>query len=138
MKLLDTSILVEIDRGHNPKKIKNLDAEGRHAISQVTVTEIYQGLEYQYKRGTEKYEESRDKIERLLSRFKIIKIDAPISIETARIRSQLKDNGNQVNDLHDTYIAATAKKNDLTLLTKNGKHFENVEDLKLEKWSDYP
>lgn len=137
MKLLDTSILVEIDRGKNMKKIKKLESEGRHAISQVTVTEIFQGLEYKHKNQDERYRQDRKDIEKLLSRFKVLQIDNTVSIQTAKIRSGLKNKGSQVNDLHDTYIAATAKTEDLTLVTKNIDHFKNIEGLKTMKWSKY-
>lgn len=137
MKLLDTSILVEIDRGNNMEKIKKLESEGRHAISQVTVTEIFQGLEYRHNNYGEKYDEDRKNIEQLLSRFKVLQIDNHVSIQTAKIRSELRNKGSQVNYLHDTYIAATAKTKDLTLVTKNIDHFKNIEGLKTEKWSDY-
>jgi len=42
-----------------------------------------------------------------------------------------------VDDLHDIYIAATAVKNDLELLTANPKHFREVEELKIREWKDY-
>ena len=34
----------------------------------------------------------------------------------------------------DLFIAATAIYNDLTLVTNNTKHFENIPLLKLENW----
>lgn len=136
MKLLDTSALVEIDRGGNREKIRKLDEEGRHAISQVSVTEMFQGVEYQYQKNTEEYRQAMEQVEKLLSRFKVLKIDRAVSLKTAKIRSELREKGKTVNDLHDTYIAATAIQNGLTLLTKNSKHFKPVKGLELVKWSD--
>ena len=42
--ILDTSILVEIDRGNNLDRIEELDNEGSHSISAVTVSEFYTGV----------------------------------------------------------------------------------------------
>ncbi len=49
MKLLDTSALVEIDRG-DMERARRLDDEGKHGLSQVTVTEMFVGIEYKYER----------------------------------------------------------------------------------------
>lgn len=137
MKLLDTSVLVEIDRENSEQKIEKLDSEGKHAISQVTVMEMFLGIEYKYETGTEDYKEAKNQLERLLSRFKIIQIDRSISVKSARIIAELKQKGEPVNDLHDTYIAATALKKELQLLTKNMKHFENIEGLEVKAWEEF-
>lgn len=136
MKLIDTSALVEIDRG-NMEKAKRLDDEGRHAVNQVTVTEMFTGIEYKYERNTEAYREAKEQLERLLSRFKTIQIDRPISIEAAKIIAYLKKIGKPVDDLHDVYIAATGVKKDLEILTKNPRHFGNVKGLEVCEWKEY-
>lgn len=53
MKLLDTSVLVDIDRGGVDGKVRRLDDQGRHAVSMVSVTELQIGVNLQYDRGTE-------------------------------------------------------------------------------------
>ena len=40
MKLLDTSVAIDIDRGNAGDRVTTLDDEGRHAISAVTMTEL--------------------------------------------------------------------------------------------------
>ena len=37
MKLLDTSVVVDIDRGGIDRKVRKLDDQGRHLLSMVTV-----------------------------------------------------------------------------------------------------
>ncbi len=46
MKLLDTSVLIDIDIGGKEvrEKAKELDAEGRHAISTISLYEFYWGI----------------------------------------------------------------------------------------------
>ncbi len=136
MKLLDTSALVEIDRG-DMERARRLDDEGKHALSQVTVTEMFLGIEYKYDRESDGYRSAREDLERLLSRFKIFQIDRTVSIKAAKIIADLRKIGRPVDDLHDIYIAATAVKNDLGLLTANPKHFGDVEELKIREWKDY-
>ncbi|KXA89608.1 twitching motility protein PilT [candidate division MSBL1 archaeon SCGC-AAA259A05] len=136
MKLLDTSALIEIDLG-DAERAKRLDDEGRHALSQVTVTEMFTGIEYRYERNTEAYREAREQLERLLSRFKIIQIDRSVSIESAKIMSDLRKIGKPLYDLHDIYIAATGVERNLELLTKNPGHFRNIEGLEVREWEEY-
>ncbi len=45
----------------------------------------------------------------------------------------LRKIGRPVDDLHGIYIAATAIKNDLELLTANYKHFRGVEELEIQE-----
>ncbi len=136
MKLLDTSALIEIDRGAE-EKAKKLDDEGKHAINQVSATEMFAGIEYKYERNSGEYREAREQLERLLSRFEIMQIDRSISIQAAKIMADLREIGKPVHDLHDIYIAATGVKRDLEILTKNPDHFKNIEDLEVRNWEEY-
>jgi predicted nucleic acid-binding protein len=51
----------------------------------------------------------------------------------ALIYSKLKKKGKLIEDA-DLLIAATCLQNGYTLVTNNIKHFENVDDLKIENW----
>ena len=53
----------------------------------------------------------------------------------AKIRLQLKQIGKPVDNF-DMLIAATAKHFDLTVVTDNVKHFENIQGLNIENWVD--
>lgn len=62
----------------------------------------------------------------------------PISeviMDYAKIRLQLKQIGKPVDNF-DLLIAATAKHFDLTVVTDNVKHFENIQGLNIENWVD--
>lgn len=52
MKVLDTSVVVDIDRDGVDSKVAKLDDEGRHAISAVSLTELRFGVNKQYETGT--------------------------------------------------------------------------------------
>ena len=49
--------------------------------------------------------------------------------------AKMFDKGIRIEDM-DLLIAATAIYNELTLVTNNTKHFENVPNLKIENWKE--
>jgi tRNA(fMet)-specific endonuclease VapC len=136
MNLLDTSVLVDIDRGTCPEKVERLDDAGKHAISMVTVTELHHGVEKKYG-DTDQYQEMFDSLERLLARFEVLPVSRSVAVTAARIVADLDEKRRPVDSLHDSYVASTALVNGLTLLTANGKHFEPVEGLLLEDWETF-
>ena len=137
MKLCDSSVLVDIDRGGIDEKVEGLDAEGTHAISAVTVTELRLGLAIQYDRGTEAYQIARDGIDRLLARFQLHPISQPVATTAATIMADLRDGGQPIGDLHDIYIGATAIHRSLPVLTSNVTHFERMAGVEVVDWDSY-
>ena len=135
MKLLDTTVLIDIDRGGSEvlNKARKLDAEGTHAISSVTFYEFYWGIFRRYERGSIKYKEAMAKAEMLFSRFYTLPVTPEIAIKAAEIGTYLISEGREV-DIMDTYIAATAIHHRLTLMTANIAHFKDIADLKIENW----
>lgn len=70
----------------------------------------------------------RKKITRLLSKIKILKIDKDIHDKYNQLLSKY---GEQQNLLADYIIAASAWSKNLPLLTRNLKHFEKIEEIRL-------
>jgi tRNA(fMet)-specific endonuclease VapC len=134
MKLLDTSVLVDIDRGGVAESVETLDDTGRHAISIVTVTELQLGVDMQYEQGTDAYQQARNDLDRLLARFEILPITRAIATKAASIIAILQRDGQQLDDLHDVYIAATALTQELPVVTANVDHFERVDDVRVVDW----
>lgn len=137
MKLLDTSVLVDIDRGGVDRKVAKLDDEGRHALSMVSVTELQLGVNLQYEQGTDAHRDATDKLARLLSRFDIIPVSRPVAMVAADSIAQLREDGAPIDDLHDVYIAATATVEQLPVLTANVDHFERIEDVLVVDWHEF-
>jgi len=137
VKLLDTAVLVDIDRGSVDERVRRLDEEGRHAISVVTVTELRLGLEKSYERRTEEYREASDKMDALLSRFDVVDVERRVAVAASRIIQDLRTAGLPLNDLHDIYVAATALTEQLPVLTPNVKHFNRIEGVEVEDWAEY-
>lgn len=136
MKLLDTAVLIDIDRGGVPEKVKRLDGEGRHTISIVSVTELRLGVEKLYRKGEEHGDAVRA-LDRLFSRFEVVPVKRPAAVAAAEIIADLEAKGRPVQDLHDVYIAATALVKELPVLTPNVDHFEPIPGLSVEDWSSY-
>ncbi len=137
MKILDTSVVVDIDRGGVDEKVRRLDGEGTHAISAVTVTELRLGVNKQYEEGTDEYREAIDSLARLCSRFEIVDVNRPIAVEAADIIADLQARGKPLHDLHDVYIAATARTDRLPVLTANVDHFDRIDDVSVVDWETY-
>jgi tRNA(fMet)-specific endonuclease VapC len=137
MKLLDTSVLVDIDRGGVDRKVRKLDDQGQHTLSMVSVTELQLGVNIQYEQGTNAHQEARDELARLLARFEIVPITRPIATTAADIITELRQHGRPIDDLHDVYIAATAIVEQLPVLTGNVDHFDRIEDLEVINWQEF-
>jgi tRNA(fMet)-specific endonuclease VapC len=137
MKLLDTSAVVDIDRGGVDEKVETLDDEGRHAISIVTLTELRLGVNKQYEPGTAKHQEAMDALDRLCARFEVLPVERAIAVTAADIIASLQARGEPLDDLHDIYIAATARTEQLPVLTANVDHFERIDDVQVIDWGAY-
>lgn len=137
MKLLDTSALIDIDRGGVEEKVAKLDDQGRHALSMVTVTEMKLGVNIQYEQDTEAHRETMDQLTRLLARFELFPISRPVASAGAKIIADLREGGRPVDDLHDIYIAATAQVEQLPVLTADVAHFDPIDDVTVIDWESF-
>jgi len=137
MKICDTSVLADIDRGGVDGRVARLDDEGRHAISIVTVTELRLGVDLQYDRGTDRHGAATDDLDRLLSRFDIHPISRSVATTAASMIATLRARGDRLDDLHDIYIAATARAEDLPVITANVGDFERIDDLRVVDWDAF-
>lgn len=136
MKICDTSVLVDIDRGGVDERVTRLDDEGRHAISSVTVTELRLGVNKRYEDEDER-RAAIDDLDRLLARFEVVDVGRPIATAAANIVSSLERQGRPLHDLHDVYIAATAQTEQLAVLTANVDHFDRIDDVDVIDWDQF-
>jgi len=133
MKLLDTSVMIDLDRGTpgTAEKASQLDRSGPHALSAVTLFEFPFGVHIKY------HDEGLDRaitaVEDLLSALVVLPLDEETSKVAAQIAAKLRRSGKEIG-IQDVYLAATAIRNDLPLLTGNPRHFRRVAGLRVEKW----
>jgi predicted nucleic acid-binding protein len=124
--LVDTDWVVEYLKAREPAAttLPQLRHDGL-AISLITFGEVYEGI--YAGRDPEHHEEI---FLRFLRRAQVLLLNRTILRHFARIRAQLRSQGQLIGDL-DLLIAATALYHDLTLVTHNTRHFNRIPNLKL-------
>lgn len=124
--LVDTDWIVDFLKGQTGtvQILSQLAPEGL-AISLITYGEIYEGIYY----GQNPERNEQDFIT-LLRGLDVLPLSQAIMREFARIRGQLRGQGLIIGDL-DILIAATARQHQLTLLTRNVRHFSRIPGLQL-------
>lgn len=97
------------------------------AISVIAYGEILEGIYF----GREPAR-SRQQFGKFLRRVTVLNLNRSIMQRFAIVRGALRSQGQLIGDA-DLLIAATALHHDLTLLTRNARHFQRVPDLKLHR-----
>lgn len=97
------------------------------ALSTVTIGEVLDGGY-----GAEDPEATFPVHRYFLDGFFILEVTDPVADTFARLRATLRKQGNLIPDL-DLLIAATALVHDLSLLTRNERHFARVPGLRLRR-----
>jgi tRNA(fMet)-specific endonuclease VapC len=70
-----------------------------------------------------------------LADFALVPLSDPVMETFARLRAELRSNGQLISDL-DTLIAATALHHNLTIVTRNLRHFERIPELTIYRFGD--
>ena len=129
MYCLDTSVVIAIFRDDKgiAKKISTIDPD-KIFFTDITLCELFKGA---YK--SQRKEESLRLVYDFVNNFKLL----GLTIESCEIFGKdfnaLARIGKPTQEF-DLIISCIAKENDLTLVTRNKKDFENIPDLKLEGW----
>lgn len=95
------------------------------AVSIIAVAEIYEGAF-----GTADPVATLASFREFLGSFAILPLTDSVVEHFARMRAALRQHGTLIPDM-DLLIAATALDADLTLVTRNARHFERITELKL-------
>lgn len=106
--------------------LEELSAAGI-AISIISVGELYEGA---YRGGDSAVTLTRYR--EFLSPFPTLTLTEPVMERFAQIRARLRREGALIPDF-DLLIASTAVEHDLTLLTRNRRHFERIPGLRLNE-----
>ncbi len=125
--LLDTSILVEIDRGIEQQKMEHLLSLSPHIVSSASVMEISTGF---FRSGRKAI-----KLDEFVSPLTVIPIDQKVARKAGKIAAGLIDRGERI-EINDLYIAATAILNEETVLTTNVDHFKRIGELDVVDWRE--
>lgn len=127
--LLDTNICIYFLKGqfNIKEKIKKVGIENCF-LSEITIAEMKFGVE-----NSDRKERNRKQLAEFQSLFDIIPIFPSLDIY-AKEKTRLRKSGQIVDDF-DLLIGATAVFNDFTLVTRNVKHFEILDNIKIEDWT---
>ena len=124
--LVDTDWVVDYLKGKKPAtKLFTSLAKNGLAISLITFGEIYEGIYY-----AENPKISELGFRNFLRFVDILPLNRQIMKRFARIRGNLRQKGRIIGD-PDILIASTTIFHNLTLLTRNLKHYQRIPDLKL-------
>ena len=125
--LIDTNVIIDFWRGD--LFFKNFTFGKNTSISTIVLAELYCGAEKSKNPAKE-----RKRIEKFIKDFdiEIINVDTDTAKIYGVLRSSLEKNGIRLEDF-DLIIASTALQNNMTLVTKNIKHFERLLNLDILK-----
>jgi tRNA(fMet)-specific endonuclease VapC len=121
--LADTDVLIDYLAGIQPLTDQLLEYVQSDSLntSAITCFELLSGAG-ESRRG--------DGVRRLVAAVPILPLDREAATRGAAVRRQLIESGLSIG-MADSLIAGIALANDLPLLTRNRKHFDRVEGLRL-------
>jgi tRNA(fMet)-specific endonuclease VapC len=127
--LLDTNIciyylkgLYDLDKKFKAVKIENC------FISEITLAELKFGVE-----NSKNPEKNQKALDSFLTGIQIIPIFEAIDTY-AKEKARLRKSGKTVDDF-DLLIGCTAVAFDLTMVTNNTNHFQNINNITLDNWT---
>ncbi|MEK6844580.1 MAG: type II toxin-antitoxin system VapC family toxin [Nanoarchaeota archaeon] len=130
MYCLDTNIIVDILRGDRllAEKVDNTFEKGFDIfITPISLCELYRGA-YGHQNSAKKVEE----LNAFIFNLRIIGFDIESCKEFGKEYSRLNKIGKQTKEF-DLLIACIVKVNELILVTRDKKDFENI-DVNIEVW----
>jgi predicted nucleic acid-binding protein len=106
---------------------EDLEVKGEVATTPISAFEMCLGA---YIIGRQEYVASTLE---MLRNITLLPLDLEACIESGKIAAQLRSRGEGF-DIRDALIAGVVKRHGETLVTRNLKHFERVDGLKVKKW----
>lgn len=125
--LIDTDLLIDLERGAGTPGIETLLGGEDRAISVITVSEMLHGV---FRATGAQRARRRAFVEHLLAGLQAIPITEPVARVHAEVWADLV-RGGEVIGAHDLWIAATALAHGLGVATRNMSDFRRVPDLRL-------
>lgn len=128
--LLDTCVVSDFVKG-DTNTVATLKQHSPHQLEVSIITVM--GIEYGLEINPAKAKKIRPIIDSLLNQINSVDFTAKEAKIAASIRSQLKAKGQPIG-AYDILIAATARGNNLILVTSNTAEFNRIEQLTCENW----
>jgi tRNA(fMet)-specific endonuclease VapC len=125
--LIDTDLLVDLERGDTASQTQQLLGDEDRAISVITVSELLHGV---HRAQGATRARRRAYVEHILAGMEAIPITEPVARLHADIWSDLAERGQPIG-AHDLWIAATALAHGLGVATHNSARFKRVLGLRV-------
>ena len=125
--LIDTDMLVDLERGVVNPEVENAIGDEARAISVITVSELVHGV---HRAGGAQRTRRRAFVEHLLGGMRAIEITEQVARVHADIWAELAADG-QLIGAHDLWIAATALAHGMGIATGNVGEFQRVPGLRV-------
>ena len=125
--LIDTDMLVDLERGVVNPEIENAIGDEDRAISVITVSELLHGV---HRASGAQRTRRRAFVEHLLGGMRALEITEQIARVHADIWAQLTAKG-QLIGAHDLWIAATALAHGMGIASGNADEFQRVPGLRV-------
>ena len=125
--LIDTDMLVDLERGVVNPEVENAIGDDDRAISVITVSELLHGVD---RASGAQRTRRRAFVEHLLGGMRAVEITEQIARVHADIWAQLAAKG-QLIGAHDLWIAATALAHGMGIATGNADEFQRVPGLRV-------
>jgi len=126
--LIDTNICIYFIKGMFDLNTKFQTVGTKNIyISEITVAELKFGIA-----NSEKKKDNFKIINQFIEYSNVLPIFPALDIY-AEIKTKMRKRGKSIDEF-DLLIASTALFNNLILVTNNEKHFNLIENIKIEKW----
>ena len=129
--IADTSFLIDIMKYDKDaiRKAEEIEKKGNTiAVTSITIFELFIGVSLSIKQDQE-----RNKINRILNGLSIISFDEDSAREAGKIYAQKRKNGAAIEP-EDSMIAGICSRRNEILITRNIKHFSDIEGLRVESY----
>ena len=133
--LLDTCTLIEFNCG-TPSVVEHVMAVGAEqcCMSVISLHELYYGAYYANTKKELYFEREMAMIAKDLEKFAVIPLPKK-AVGYAKVKNILRERGKLIDEF-DMVIAGQAIDNGLTVITENVKHFNRIDGLKIENWTE--
>ena len=134
MIFLDTTILIDFLNGVTEAVDKVISLGGTPVFtSRLNIFEVLVGL-FSIKRSEKFIQDHFMKFAALSNRIQILELDSRSTLKAAEIAGVLNKRGTPIDSI-DCIAAGIAISNGInTMLTRNKKHFENIDGIKVEAY----
>jgi tRNA(fMet)-specific endonuclease VapC len=121
--LADTDVLIDYLNGKQPifDQVSEYIRSDNLQTSSVNCFELLSGA---------RSGKRADRVHRLVDTIAVLPLDLDSARKAAEVRQRLEESGGSIG-MADSLVAGIALANDLPLMTRNRKHFEAVEGLRL-------